>query len=798
MKKKSTQQILAILIIFAVAIFVTLANLGVKKQLIGDDAGVGYHFTQTLFAITSSMWNTYTFPGLSNVIGSIALIINSGIFVLNKLGIQPILVDRLMYFLCYFIPGLGMYLLSSFMTDSVSKLQNTKFQFGLLIGSIYYMLNNYSMFLFSFPPTSYAVSYILLPWIFLFYLKDYHISDNLWKKIFFSLFFLIFLSGNPSNTISILVLLLIYELFFRRKNKIYNNWKRFLPTIILILLITSYIYLPILSNQANPYTNVINNLNIASMSYNSTTTSISNLIRGIGQSSQEDYVFYSFLSNKIIIFFNYLILIFSLLILLKKKLHHLEIYLLLVYILSIFFAKAGHNPFASINTWIYVNIPLFQMYRANYYKFEYFAIFALSILLALSITKVYLFITFKLHVKTIGKCLIVAIPLSIVVISAWPFFSGKVMRNIHKTEIPIEYMQINRFLATKKLDFSILSLPQFSSGMTLDWEHGNYYGGDAHPDMFLLGKPVWSNGWFLPDFKISNELKDYVPILMESNIKYILLHKDIPEKYSFEVNINATVFGQTNYKSLNFQIQQDKNFKQILDTRYFKFFELKQNMFKPILYTQSTLGENGKKTTLEFKQVNQSKYKIRIHGASNQIRLIFNNSFHRQWRIYLAKYNFSSNFNDQFLKNYKIINKNIDDQASLKDIKKFISNGYISTLGTDKNNINFVSKDYYNTIQNDNLPSGFFLETLFMNTIKVSNHVKINSYANAWDLNTKSICSVPGYCVKNSDGTYDLEIIVEFWPQILFEIGLIISITSLCLSISYAYIKYKRNVKYVK
>jgi hypothetical protein len=47
------------------------------------------------------------------------------------------------------------------------------------------------------------------------------------------------------------------------------------------------------------------------------------------------------------------------------------------------------------------------------------------------------------------------------------------------------------------------------------------------------------------------------------------------------------------------------------------------------------------------------------------------------------------------------------------------------------------------------------------------------------------ICLNNVKCVKNADGSYDFEIIVEFWPQRLFYIGLIISGTTLLACFGY-------------
>jgi len=65
------------------------------------------------------------------------------------------------------------------------------------------------------------------------------------------------------------------------------------------------------------------------------------------------------------------------------------------------------------------------------------------------------------------------------------------------------------------------------------------------------------------------------------------------------------------------------------------------------------------------------------------------------------------------------------------------------------------------------------------------NHLTVNGYANSWIIDPDEICKNEGFCRKNGDGSYDMELIVEFWPQRLFYIGLGISGLTLLFCIVY-------------
>lgn len=54
-------------------------------------------------------------------------------------------------------------------------------------------------------------------------------------------------------------------------------------------------------------------------------------------------------------------------------------------------------------------------------------------------------------------------------------------------------------------------------------------------------------------------------------------------------------------------------------------------------------------------------------------------------------------------------------------------------------------------------------------------HYKLNSFLNGWYVDTNELCVKRNLCRQNADGSYDLDMVIEFWPQRWFYIGLIIS-----------------------
>jgi hypothetical protein len=237
----------------------------------------------------------------------------------------------------------------------------------------------------------------------------------------------------------------------------------------------------------------------------------------------------------------------------------------------------------------------------------------------------------------------------------------------------------------------------------------------------------------------------------------------------------------------------------------------------PIFNPKELTTESVSNTpVIEFKKINPTKYRVIIHHAISDFPLVFSESFNDGWKDYLVDYKPAPvNFKAA---DYKILDGNADDQASATEVQGFMSRGDISSLGDgkDKNiahtkwadnkeafdynesyKIDFISKNFQDTIQNDNLADGHFYETWFKTPVDGNlNHQMVNGYANSWDIDPQAICLNNPKCVKNADGSYDLELVIEFWPQRLFYIGLFISGTTLvgCLGyLGWDFVKRKKK-----
>lgn len=87
--------------------------------------------------------------------------------------------------------------------------------------------------------------------------------------------------------------------------------------------------------------------------------------------------------------------------------------------------------------------------------------------------------------------------------------------------------------------------------------------------------------------------------------------------------------------------------------------------------------------------------------------------------------------------------------------------------------------------------SSTFIERLVASLFRSSpcldktHHYKLDDASNGWWIDIEKWCAEKGVCKQNPDGSYDIEMTIEFWPQRWFYLGLLISGTTLAGCLGY-------------
>jgi hypothetical protein len=187
---------------------------------------------------------------------------------------------------------------------------------------------------------------------------------------------------------------------------------------------------------------------------------------------------------------------------------------------------------------------------------------------------------------------------------------------------------------------------------------------------------------------------------------------------------------------------------------------------------------------IEFVKINPTKYRLRIHRAKNDFPLVFNEIFHSGWTVYLKPWTPRPGSEIKPDKNPRATLSAIsaptafrNNNLPLGDIWETWFPGKLKTNCSENADSNKVCLKGDPEIWNVD-------GALDSNVVRWPEvfHWLANGYANSWWLDLdllKKLPAVkdqkPGWYHLHSDGSVDFEIVLEFWPQRLFYLGILIS-----------------------
>ncbi|MHB1703228.1 MAG: hypothetical protein ACYCS0_03280 [bacterium] len=295
-----------------------------------------------------------------------------------------------------------------------------------------------------------------------------------------------------------------------------------------------------------------------------------------------------------------------------------------------------------------------------------------------------------------------------------------------------------KYLSKKEL----MSILDTSKGIKLVKRYGKL-------DIYKL-----SNKYFLPRVWVPKKL-----IFVNNELKLRDLAKymvPITMQDSFKVRTAVLV----KLTSQNKKLEKVKNneLNNIINKYSRQYALSKKTIYVPNKLLK--ISETAKKIaapSIEFKEINPSKYTVIVHNAKSNFPLIFNLMYLKGWNVYPQIYPKNAENNYQ--------NANSVSKSGNKNITFF--------------GRKFISQNINGTIQNNNIPNGHILQTLFEKPLPSKYHFIANGYANSWWININDIKKLgPQYYKVNKNGTIDFKLIIDYWPQRLFYIGIIISATT--------------------
>lgn len=518
-----------------------------------------------------------------------------------------------------------------------------------------------------------------------------------------------------------------------------------------------------------------------------------------------------------------------------------------VFALSLLFIKGGKDPFGAFVLFLYKNFPPMDLYRSLQHYIGFYVI-AISILFIFSayllVRKSRIYFWLILFIVIINAAPWLTRDLGrkeIISQGESPSYVGE----YKLTEGDFQLYSLNQQL----LDFSLLTIPpnfsvyfmpnsgnsEKTQGGDTGLGYGNkqFYATDVNGPLKVLLDPLERKLYTQDNFfNINSKLLAFL------NIKYLTLRDDI-------IPASSENYKLFNFDRLKKQIDQSSIFsstKEFSDTTIYQLKDFLPIIYTPekIIYSQgdlarlvdiasssdfnprsliifsndptnpveltNELNQTGQSLPMvEYRRINPTNYHIVIHNARNAFPLVFNQAYNNGWKLYPSTIVKQSK--EKLLSQIKgdhALTAEAEGRADTSKLVEYIDKNFISTLGTGQSrsrmvttwsdgqqknisenyNINFISESNYGTIQNENLASGQFWQNWNKHEYS-ANHFVANGFSNGWIIKTDDYCSGNNNCQKNSDGSYDLDLSLEFGPQRMFYIGLLISSGVLIIMLFY-------------
>jgi len=469
----------------------------------------------------------------------------------EALGFSMVVAEKILYYFLFTFSGLSMYYLMTALVD-----RRNRYIAGLA-AALFYMFNFFPIFAFWRQFTGVSYLYALVPMVLGLYIKG--LNTKKIKYIFLILLLLLLFSAlalNPSYVVILWFVLFSYFIFhvFQRQRKYAELGTAFkLSGVLLVLWVGLNLWwiLPIVLNiRSEIAAATAIGGSVEAYTVWSSQTSFLNLFRLLGPWTFTEFgwggdPYFSWAwvySTPGFLVLSFISAILAVLPFLTKQRYKPLFFFGPLLLLGLFLLKGMHSPFGGINKWMFLNIPLSEIFRVQYDKFGTVVALSYAVLVGVGFGVVYHFL--KKHGRhCIPKILIAVLFVLLFGVYMWPYWTGDIIYAGGKITpsarilVPTYYYRAGEWVQKQLHEFRILSLPH-QEGAAYNWEHG--YMGSDDPTVHFLQKPILSPTVNVGDRTTSSYLRDLVDlfyrqntpktvgeILGLTNIRYILVHNDI-------------------------------------------------------------------------------------------------------------------------------------------------------------------------------------------------------------------------------------------------------------------------------
>ena len=459
------------------------------------------------------------------------------------------------------------------------------------------------------------------------------------------------------------------------------------------------------------------------------------------------------------------------------------LFLIILALVSLFLAKSVNPPIGFLYRFMLEYIPVFRLFRTSAY-FILGAAVAYSILVPFSLFEIARYVKQYWFPSRVVYGVVIVILFILSIISSYPVlfrYPAYLQPDPAKPaelgmRIPPDYYRLAGYIDSQPEDTKVFTLP-LDPGYELLKEDPWYFGIPMLP--YVANKPIINQR--VQDFGVSYSLplvieKELIEgnpnsfiLLNLSNIRYIVVKNNATNIDQLAVNSqisknyrhvktfdNAVLYENASYLPHIYVpdriviIDSDPNQLpnlivdnkiQLRDSIFFS----PQNTSEKLEMVLNLKTKLNKPPMVEYKKINQTKYRVIIRNASAGFHLVFSETYSEGWKLY---------------------------QSNLLKSQRSPNNKYVSINNKG-------------TTQNDNLPEGSLFETLLKKDVSINSHLIVNSFANSWIIDPMELCRKSTNCIKNSAGSYDFELVIEYSPQKISHIGYLISFLTILITLGY-------------
>lgn len=467
-----------------------------------------------------------------------------------------------------------------------------------IVSSVIYILNTYILMILSGGQLGVVFAYSLLPILIFSFIKNIR-NPNIYNSLAFGLLLSIQILFDPRITIISLIPISLYSLFMFKAVK--RNWNFVLGLpLALVLILHNYWLIPLILYGRGGITS----LGVATSSPSFFSFAYLENTLAFLHPNWPDNLFGKvyFMRPEFLII---PIAAFSALIF-KKAWNRKVAALLVLLLISVFFAKGTNDPFGFLYVMFFKHLPGFSVFR-DPTKFYILIALCYSLLIPRSLQFIDGAIHKKLGLARNYSKFTFLLAIFIWFLTLYPLFTLQVKGLLKLKTLPNEYVALKNYVSGQHTFFRTLWIPQ--------WQRYGYFSNE-HP---AIGRGEI--------FKSSNPLKtvkeldtiDMQKRLQSLGVKYVIVPLDSEE----EIFLDDHKYSELSYKRV---VDALRNISWLKEVKNFGHIVV----FQTPTYNQKFLVSNPN-TKITYKTKNATEYALVVKNAQVGEKVIFSESFDKGW-----------------------------------------------------------------------------------------------------------------------------------------------------------------------